>query len=241
MHPNARSRRPGAPLAMAIASPLIALLLAACGSATPTASGGPNDSSAPAESGIASASVAPTEEPTPTPAPTPLGKPSADRFWELARDALLVSGHVVATGAGSPAVVLRYLPDASEALVDGDRVSICAAGKSFAGEAGKFEPIDGEWVCGAEAFVTGFRASGAPIDSWSPEFPADGTPKETVKASGGRWIWTLTGAGFDAAATTTVALDTGTGRLLTASLVDAAGTTEWTFDYETPVSPIEAP
>lgn len=232
----------------------IALLVAGCGGAADASATGELASPLPTATGLATdapgptASPVPSLEPTATATATPTesaedGVVPPDAFWATVRRGLDDAGHLVVTADGSAPVVVRYVPEASEALVGGDLVSRCVGTRSWAGDSGSLAPVPGVWRCGADALVAGFRATAAPIDSWSPDFPAEGSPEERVETGAdGTWTWTYEVAdGLEGKLEASLSLDQATGRLLAGSRTDETGTTTWTFDYATPVEGITPP
>lgn len=237
---------------------LVAALVAAsislggCGDATdasraPEPSTGP---SAPAPSEIPSpaGTSAPAESPSPSPSATatPTVSPATaiepDRFWEAVRAGARSAGHLIVTATGASPVVIRYRTDAAIALVEGDVVSLCAGGVSYAGAAGSLGAVPGAWRCGFDALIAGFRMTGSPIDAWSPDFPSEGSEEERVAAlDDGRWRWTLSTVGLEGDGTATLLFDPASGRLIEGTRKDELGATSWAFDYATRVEPIVAP
>lgn len=237
------------PLLAAIAATLVVVAGCAAGP-SPSATG---ELASPVETAVATPppTAAPPTEPPPTSEPTPAAtdaggptdEPTPDAYWATVRRGLTEAGHLVVTAAGDAPVVVRYLPTASEALVGGDLVSRCIETRSWAGGGGALAPVPGDWRCGSDALVAGFRATGAPIDAWSPDFPAEGSPAERVSVRGdGRWAWTYEVAdGLEGPLSATLILDPASGRLTEGVRTDASGTTAWTFDYAGAVGPITAP
>ncbi len=246
-----RRRRPDAGLAgVALA---LALVLTACGSSqgptSPGTSGSPGSSSsgsmAPSTSMSPSSSTSepPSVPPSGSPSATATVRPTANAFWTVVRAGLASAGHLVLTAKGASPVVLRFLPKASEALVAGDAVSICVGDASYQGGGGHFADVPGTWICGADALVTGFRATGGPIDAWNPDFPPGGSVTEKVAATtDGRWRWTFAGRGtLEGDVDGSLLLDPTTQRLIGGTRTGELGKTTYSFDYSTPVAPIVKP
>lgn len=233
----------------AVVFPLVlALAIAACApSAVPTPSGS-SASVQPSSASTEASSAPPSDSGSPsagasTPAPTSTARPSANAFWTAVGQGLATAGHLVLTAKGASPVTLRFLPKSSAALVAGDTVSICVAGASWQGASGHFANVSGTWMCGAEALVAGFRATGGPIDAWNPDFPPGGTISEKVSVtSDGRWRWTFAGRGtLEGDVDASLLLDPVSRRLVGGSRTGELGKTTFSFDYAAPVAPIVAP
>jgi hypothetical protein len=239
-------------MALAFGALGLTVVLAACGSSVGPSSPGTSGSSSPSGSAASPAgesasppgeSAAPSPPPSSSPSSTTAARPTPNAFWTAVRAGLSSAGHLVATAKGASPVVLRFLPDASEALVAGDPVSICVGGTSYQGAGGHFTNVPGTWLCGVDALVTGFRATGGAIDAWNPDFPPGGTVSEKVTvAADGRWHWAFAGRGtMEGDVDASLVLDPATQRLVGGSRTGELGRTTFAFDYATAVAPIAKP
>ena len=215
------------------------LAVGACGSDPPaTPSRSPAGSGAPtASASAANGSAAPSASPS---APTP----SVVAFWQMAARALSRSGRMRLVMSGSGVRELRYEPRASGVVANGALSSVCTAGGAWTVQGLQSTVVPGKWACGASALQSSFRNSGQPVYAWSTRLPADTKIKETVTAPAkDRWQWTYTATSKILAGPvkTTLTLEVATGRLLSGSRTDPAGTTRYTFSYTTIFAPIALP
>lgn len=248
-HPFAALTSRVSPATRLVMSLVLTLMFGACGSSTVSTSPASSDSVAPASGSTEPSSAAPSDTAapsapaSPSSSPTSAAKPTTNAFWTAVRGGLTSAGHLVLTAKGASPVTLRFLLRASEALVAGDAVSICANGMSWQGAGGHFANVPGAWSCGADALVTGFRATGGPIDAWNPDFPPGGTVTEKVTVTAdGRWRWTFAGrATLEGDVDASLLLDPASRRLVGGSRSGELGKTTFSFDYTAPVAPIVAP
>ena len=229
----------------------LGLLVAGCG---PVAGSPPASATPPGTSPtpVAAATVPPTPAPpatlpSPTPAPatsTPSATPTADAFWEAVRRGLDEAGRLRITVIGPSPGVLRYQPDASATVADGNVVFVCVGDRAWDGQGGSFVAVPGAWECGAGALVDGFRNSGQPVDAWSRDLPADQSIVEQVTLEpDGRWRWEYRARSlaFGGTVTTTVWVDPASGRILDARRSDPTGETRYGISYSEAFPPIVAP
>lgn len=224
----------------------LAIALAGCGSSpveTPSVAPGSPSGSATSSASPGAPSSSATASPSASASATNAARPTPNAFWAAVRSGVGSGGHLIVTARGASPVVLRFLPSASEALVAGDPVSICVGGASWQGAGGHFAAVAGTWLCGTGALVTGFRATGGPIDAWNPDFPPGGTVTEKVAATAdGRWHWSFAGRGtLEGDVDASLTFDPATRRLVGGSRTGELGRTTFSFDYVTPVAPIAAP
>ncbi len=140
--------------------------------------------------------------------------------------------------------VLRYQPDASATVADGQVVFVCVGAKAWDGQGGSFVAVPGAWDCGAGALVGGFRNTGQPVDAWSKNLPTDRSiVEQTALEPDGRWRWEYRARSlaFGGTVTTTVWADPASGRILDARRSDPTGETRYGISYSVTFPPIVAP
>ncbi len=138
--------------------------------------------------------------------------------------------------------VLRYEPTASATAIDGKLTFVCVDSQALDGQSG-WLPVPGDWTCGPDALVRGFRSIGQPLDAWSPGLPKDSAIKETTETmKDGHWRLTYRARSpYGGSVTTRIVVDPTTGRIASASRSDSTGTTAYAFDYEATFPAIAAP
>jgi hypothetical protein len=135
------------------------------------------------------------------------------------------AGKVEVTIDGPNPGVLRFQPSASATIVDGAPGFVCRAGRAFDGQS-SWSEVPGNWTCGADAFVAGFRNLGQPIDAWNDTMPGDSAIHETVRVTGdGSWRWDYRGtsAYYGGRVTAVVVIDPASGRIVAARRTDPTG------------------
>ncbi len=231
----------------------LGLIVAGCGPvpASPPASATPPGTS-PTAAAVATlpptaAPSAPASPPSPTVAPAssqPPAPPTVEALWAAVRRGLDEAGRLRITVIGPSPGVLRYQPDASATVADGQVVFVCTGGRAWDGQGGSFVAVPGAWECGAGALVDGFRNSGQPVDAWSRDLPADQSIVEQVTLEpDGRWRWEYRARSlaFGGSVTTTVWVDPASGRILDARRSDPTGETRYGISYSETFPPIVAP
>lgn len=164
-------------------------------------------------------------------------------FWRAVGTALAEAGRVEVTVAGPSPGRLRYQPTASATVIGGDPTFVCVDGAAYDGQSG-WDSVPGSWTCGVEALVRGFRTIGQPLDAWSSALPADAEIDEETALVGADldWRWSYRARSpFAGQVKTVLVVDPATGRILSARRIDAAGETEYRFDYASSFPAIEAP
>ena len=143
------------------------------------------------------------------------------------------AGKVSVTIDGPAPGELRYEPTSSATAIDGAVKFVCVGGQALDGQSG-WLAVPGDWTCGPGALVRGFRTIGQPLDAWSAALPKDSGISESIDVtSGGQWRWTYRAKSpFAGSVTTRIIVHPTTGRIASATRLDGAGTTDYTFDYE---------
>ena len=152
------------------------------------------------------------------------------------------AGKVRVTIAGPSPGELRFQATASATAIDGALTFVCVNGQALDGQSG-WLPVPGDWTCGPEALVWGYRTIGQPLDAWSAALPRDSGIKESIEVtSAGLWRWTYRATSpFAGRVTTRVLVEPATGRVASATRSDGVGKTDYTFDYGATFPTIAAP
>ncbi len=227
--------------------PLIAVVVvAACGSSTPSASpivspaptGGVGPlASAPASATPSGSAAAPSASPTPP-------VPGVAAFWSLSARALSRSGRLRLIISGPSTRELRFEPKASATVADGTVASICLQSASYNIQGFRATVIPGKWACGGSALASSFRRSGQPLAAWNTRLPSDSAIHERVTLQGkGRWQWeyTANSPALGGQVKATLLLDLATGRLVSGQRSDPTGSYRYSFSYTTIFAPVSLP
>lgn len=210
---------------------------------TATATPSPPPTPAPSTTPAPSASETPAPLPSATAQPTAVVAPNLETFWTAAAASVERAGRLRIRVIGPSPGELRYEPERSATVIDGSVVFVCTGGAAYDGQSG-FAVVPGEWTCGAQALVAGFRRTGQPLDAWGPGLPDDSEIRESVAlAEDGTWRWDYAAvnpfAGGDVR--TTVSIDPATGEIRSASRRDPVGSTTYGISYQERFPPIALP
>lgn len=243
-------------VAVTLVVALMTVTLAACGSVGPTTTptmtpfatatplSSPTATSTPRPTPTPTVSPSPTLSPTIEPSPSPsAAPPTTTGFWQRVGDAVATSGRLRIRVIGPSPGELRYQPAASATVVDGAVVFVCLGGRAYDGQSG-FTEVPGDWRCGTDALVRGFRLAGQPLDAWSSDLPLDQGISEAVEAlPDGTWRWTYraTNPVFGGEVRATVVVDPSTGEIRSASRRDPTGDTTYGISYREAFPEIRLP